>query len=331
MNGIWQWTNATSLEDLNNPPFGQSLAREVLVPFCLESALSGIQGERLLYSWYRTTFDVPAYWSGDRVLLNFDAVDYEATVFVNGQNVTFNRGGYFAFSVDITDHLEAGDANELVVFVHDPTDSDANVIPIGKQTLEPSHIFYTSCSGIWQTVWLESVPFDHVSSLDIDGDAYGNLTIKAMTSGNVTSAVSVTVYEKNTTTVVATATGQSNSAFGLMVENARLWSPETPTLYDVSIKSANDTIQSYTGFRTISRGSVNGVQRVLLNGASYFPFGTLDQGYWPDGIYTPPTYEAMVYDLEVLKTIGFDMLRKHVRPVFLRNQSCALPKLTRTC
>lgn len=331
MNGIWQWTNATSLEDVNNPPFGQSLAREVLVPFCLESALSGIQGERLLYSWYRTTFDVPAYWSGDRVLLNFDAVDYEATVFVNGQNVTFNRGGYFAFSVDITDHLEAGDANELVVFVHDPTDSDANVIPIGKQTLEPSHIFYTSCSGIWQTVWLESVPFDHVRSLDIDGDAYGNLTIKAMTSGNVTSAVSVTVYEKNTTTVVATGIGQSNSAFGLMVENARLWSPETPTLYDVSIKSANDTIQSYTGFRTISRGSVNGVQRVLLNGASYFPFGTLDQGYWPDGIYTPPTYEAMVYDLEVLKTIGFDMLRKHVRTVFLRNQSCALPKLTRTC
>ena len=297
---------------MNSPPFGQSLAREVLVPFCLESGLSGIQGEYLIYSWYRTTFDVPTDWSGDRVLLNFDAVDYEATVFVNGYNVTFNRGGYFAFSVDITEHLEAGGANELIVFVHDPTDSESYVIPIGKQTLRPSHIFYRPCSGIWQTVWLESVPDSYVSSLDIDGDADGNLNVTVATSGSATSEISVTVYEKNTTNTVATGRGNSGAPISFKVESARLWTPEQPTLYDVVIEAGADKVKSYTGFRTISRGDVNGVQRVLLNGASYFPFGTLDQGFWPDGLYTPPTYEAMVYDLEVLKDIGYNMLRKHV-------------------
>ncbi|KAM3423475.1 hypothetical protein BST61_g903 [Cercospora zeina] len=315
LNGIWQYSNASSLDAVNSPPFGQNLAKEVLVPFCLESGLSGIQGEDLLYSWYRTTFGVPDNWTGDRVLLNFDAVDYEATVFVNGRNVTFHRGGYFAFSVDITDALHAGSngTNELVVFVHDPTDSDPYVIPIGKQTLRPSHIFYRPCSGIWQTVWLESVPSNYISALDIDGDANGNLNITATSSGNATSTIQVTVYEKNTTNSVATGSGSSGSTFSVKLDAVKLWTPEVPTLYDVVIKLGDDEVQSYSGFRTISRGDVNGVQRILLNGVSYFPFGTLDQGYWPDGLYTPPTYDAMVYDLEVLKDIGYNMLRKHIK------------------
>ncbi|KAI5368344.1 putative glycoside hydrolase, family 2, immunoglobulin-like beta-sandwich [Septoria linicola] len=313
LNGIWQYSNASGLDALNDPPFGQDLAREVLVPFCLESGLSGIQGEDVLYSWYRTTFTVPSNWTGDRVLLNFDSVDYEATVYVNGQNVTFHRGGYFAFSVDVTDALRADSENELIVFVHDPTDSGDFVIPIGKQTLRPSHIFYRPCSGIWQTVWLESVPLTYIESLDINGDSNGNLNITAIASDDATSDVQVTVYEKNTTNTVATGSGSAGSPFSFKVDAVQLWTPESPILYDIVVKVADDEIQSYTGFRTISRGDINGVQRILLNGASYFPFGTLDQGYWPDGLHTPPTYEAMVYDLEVLKNIGYNMLRKHIK------------------
>lgn len=121
LNGIWQYSNASSLDAVNNPPFGQNLSQEVLVPFCLESGLSGIQGEYMLYNWYSTSFTVPSNWTGDRVLLNFDAVDYEATVFVNGQQVAFNRGGYFSFSVDVTDHLSAGKSNELYALCSVPS------------------------------------------------------------------------------------------------------------------------------------------------------------------------------------------------------------------
>ncbi|KAK5693878.1 hypothetical protein LTR17_024944 [Elasticomyces elasticus] len=149
LNGIWSYSNASSLEAVNSPPYGQTLANEVLIPSCLESGLSGIQGEYMLYSWLATSFNVPSTWKTKRALLNFASVDYEATVFVNGHNVTFHRGGYFAFAVDVTDYLNSNGTNELLVFVHDPTDSDGYVIPIGKQTLRPSHIFYTPCSGIW--------------------------------------------------------------------------------------------------------------------------------------------------------------------------------------
>ncbi|SMQ54523.1 unnamed protein product [Zymoseptoria tritici ST99CH_3D7] len=135
LNGIWTYANASSLNAVNSPPFNQTLPNEVLVPFCLESGLSGIEGDYLLYSWYSTKFSVPSNWTGERTLLNFNAVDYEATVFVNGQQVMFHRGGYFAFSVDVTPYLSSSGTNELVVFVHDPTDSGRYVIPVGKQTL----------------------------------------------------------------------------------------------------------------------------------------------------------------------------------------------------
>uniref|UniRef100_A0A2D3V8N4 Probable hydrolase n=1 Tax=Ramularia collo-cygni TaxID=112498 RepID=A0A2D3V8N4_9PEZI len=313
LNGVWQYSNASSLDAVNNPPFNQTLSQEVLVPFCLESGLSGIQGEYMFYSWYSTKFVVPTNWTGDRVLLNFDAVDYEATIFVNGQQVAFNRGGYFAFSVDVTDHLNSGSSNELIVFVHDPTDSDPYVIPIGKQTLRQSHIFYRPCSGIWQSVWMESVPANYITQLDINGDANGNLNLTIAASQSNSSDLQVTIVEKDTKKVVSTQNGTCGNTFSFKIDSPKLWSPDSPNLYDVMIKVGQDEITSYTGFRSISREAVNGVQRIMFNGEAIFPFGTLDQGYWPDGLHTPPTYEAMVYDIKTLKKIGFKFLRKHIK------------------
>ncbi|KAK4631807.1 Putative beta-glucuronidase [Fulvia fulva] len=280
LNGLWTYSNASSLDAVNQPPFGQTLSREVLVPFCLESGLSGIQGEDMLYSWYQTTFSVPSSWNGDRVLLNFDAVDYEATVFVNGRNATFNRGGYFAFSVDVTDILNANGSNELIVFVHDPTDSDPYVIPIGKQTLRPSHIFYRPCSGIWQSVWIESVPTNYITKFDINGDASGQVNVTVAAAGNASSNVDITILERGTDTTVATHSGSTGAEFTFQVDSPKLWCPDTPNLYDVVVKLGDDEARSYTGFRTIGREEFNGVQQITLNGDAFFAFGTLDQGYW---------------------------------------------------
>ncbi|TKA66307.1 hypothetical protein B0A55_10055 [Friedmanniomyces simplex] len=241
------------------------------------------------------------------------AVDYEATVFVNGQNATFHRGGYFAFTVDITDYLHVNDTNELLVFVHDPTDSDSYVFPIGKQTLHPSHIFYTPCSGIWQSVWIESAPSNYITDLYIAGTADGQVNATVSSSGNSTSQVKIEIVDRNSSTSIATHTGTVNTPFTFSVPSVSPWSPDSPTLYNITVSLGDDEVGSYTGFRTVSRGIINGIQRPLLNGEFIFPFGTLDQGFWPDGIYTPPNREAMVYDLQTLKKLGFNMLRKHIK------------------
>ncbi|KAJ5106511.1 hypothetical protein N7456_003186 [Penicillium angulare] len=312
LNGIWQYQNASGLTAVQNPPFGQELAQEVLIPSCLESGLSGIMGEFTLYSWFSTKFKVPSDWNGQNILINFGAVDYEATVFVNGKKAGFHRGGYFRFSLDVTKLLKSGQDNELLVFVHDPTDDGDYVIPIGKQTLHPSHIFYTPCSGIWQSVWIEPVPSNHVSRLDIDGNMEGQVNMTVHTSSvNTTSSVRVAVHDGDK--VIATHRGPTNQPFQFKVDSPKLWSPDSPNLYNITVELGKDQVQSYTGFRTIEKGEVDGVVRPLLNGEFIFMFGTLDQGFWPDGIYTPPTKEAMVYDLQVLKKLGFNMVRKHIK------------------
>ncbi|KAJ5122027.1 hypothetical protein N7448_003157 [Penicillium atrosanguineum] len=312
LNGVWQYQNASSLSAVQNPPFGQDLGQEVLIPSCLESGLSGIQGSYTLYSWFSTSFKVPSEWKGDNLLLNFGAVDYEATVFVNGKKAGFHRGGYFRFTLDVTQYLKEGQENELLVFVHDPTDDGDYVIPIGKQTLRPSHIFYTPCSGIWQSVFIEPVQANHITGVDLDGNMDGQVNVTVHTTNmNVTTNVQVTVHENGD--VVATHSGPSNQPFQFKVDSPKLWSPSSPNLYNVTVKMGKDLVQSYTGFRTISKGTVDGVVRPLLNGEFIFMFGTLDQGFWPDGIYTPPTKEAMVYDLQVLKSLGFNMVRKHIK------------------
>ncbi|RMJ23724.1 Hydrolase [Aspergillus sp. HF37] len=267
----------------------------------------------MLYSWFSTSFTVPSSWRKQQILLNFGAVDYEATVFVNGRKAGFNRGGYFRFTVDATDHVSFDGNNELLVFVHDPTDSDDYVIPIGKQTLNPRHIFYTPCSGIWQTVWLEPAPANYITQLDMDANMDGevNATVHSIQKGG--TPVKVTVHERDTGNKVASHTATSDEPFQFTVSSPQLWSPDSPHLYNVTVSMGPDHIRSYTGFRTVSKGKVDGVVRPLVNGEFTFHFGTLDQGYWPDGIYVPPNREAMVYDLNVLKKLGFNMVRKHIK------------------
>lgn len=216
-----------------------------------------------------------------------------------------------------------------LVFVHDPTDSSDYVIPIGKQTLRPSHIFYTPCSGIWQSVWVEPAPTNYVSQLDLAADMHGqgNITIIILqiactdlpivnvtvhSSSGTPSPVTVVVYESGTDKILTSQNGTSDAPFQFMVASPKLWSPDSPTLYNLTVKMGPDEIDSYTGFRTISKGTVDGVVRPLLIGEFIFMFGTLDQGFWPDGIYTPPNREAMVFDLQTLKNLRFNMLRKHV-------------------
>ncbi|KAL1610139.1 hypothetical protein SLS60_001804 [Paraconiothyrium brasiliense] len=313
LNGVWQYRNATGgAAELDNPPFRQDLENPVLVPFCLESALSGVMGNWTIHSWYRTTFDVPSSWT-DRVLLNFGAVDYEATVFVNEQQVAHNVGGYWSFNTDITDHLNKNSTNELVVFVFDPTNLAGNNIPLGKQKLIPEHIFYTPCSGIWQTVWLESAPAASIDKLDISAGADGKVDVTVHTTSNATGTADFIIHEPNSDRIKVQTKVPVNQAHSFVVESPELWSPDSPTLYNITVKMGSDTVQSYTGFRTISKGVVNGVQRPLLNGEFVFMFGTLDQGYWPDGLHSPPSLEAMVYDLKALKEVGYNMLRKHIK------------------
>ncbi|KAI9375467.1 glycoside hydrolase superfamily [Aspergillus egyptiacus] len=311
LNGIWHYRDAGSAGAVNAPPFGQGLDTEVLIPSCLESGLSGLQGRNTLYSWLATNFTVGNDWENQRVLLNFGAVDYEATIFINGQNVAFHRGGYFEFSVDATDYIRFGADNELLVFVHDPTDGEGAVIPIGKQTLNPRHIFYTPCSGIWQSVWLEAAPADYISRLDLTADMDGQVTVTVHSASGSTTPVEVTVEEGDE--AIARHTGTANQQFTFRVPDIKRWSPDTPNLYNVTVTLGDDQVRSYTGFRTISKDTINGVVRPLLNGEFHFMFGTLDQGYWPDGIYTPPTRAAMVYDLQLLKDVGFNMVRKHIK------------------
>nr|OQO18193.1 hypothetical protein B0A51_14740 [Rachicladosporium sp. CCFEE 5018] len=280
LNGIWQYRNATGTDAVDNPPFNQTLGQEVLIPSCLESGLSGIQGNWTRYSWFSTSFSVPSSWT-EKTLLNFGAVDYEAWIYVNGQYAGFNRGGYLAFTVDVTDFVTLGSSNELYVDRRPQMYSDDNVIPIGKQTLNPSHIFYTPCSGIWQSVWIESAPAEYITEVQLSAGADGR--------------------------------GCANTASGFSVDSPALWTPDTPTLYNVTVTLGKDVVSSYTAFRTISRGQVNGIERPLLNGEFIFLFGTLDQGFWPDGIYTPPNREAMVFDLNTLKQVGMNMVRKHIK------------------
>lgn len=327
LNGPWQFKPAANADELRTPPFGGcGFDREILVPFPMESGLSGIM-ENHIYSWYRKSFVIPRGWT-DKVMINFGAVDYEATVFVNGKNVGFHRGGYFKFSFDITTSLNPqGQANELLVFVYDPTDSQNTLIPLGKQILKPEHIFYTPSSGIWQTVFLEPVPEEHIVNIDttarVDGFIRVNVTTSNPSSGAsvkvtlyppIVSSPDFNLYPTSFSTSIFRTQGTANQLFTFRLPSPRSWSPQAPNLYHFQVEVGRDVVQSYLGFRTIEkRKDVNGVFRPFLNGNFVFQFGTLDQGFWPDGLYTAPTFEAMIYDLKVLKQLGFNLVRKHIK------------------
>ncbi|KAF5721623.1 beta-galactosidase [Fusarium globosum] len=308
LNGIWTWRGDG---DLSNPPKAGPLDREVLVPACIESALSGLQVLDEREFWYQRSFEVSDDWKNQTVLLHFEAVDYNSTVIVNGKEKTTHIGGYDRFTVDVTEDINFGESNELLVFVNDPTDDQ--VIPIGKQTLRPSHIFYRSCSGIWQQVWLEAVPKDYITDLDLAAGADGEVTVTVHTSQESGKSAKV-VIEGSDGTELASHEGTTDEEFTFTAKSPKPWWPDSPTLYNITVTlDSGDKVQSYTGFRTISKGKVENVTRPLLNGEFVFQFGTLDQGFWPDGLYTPPNREAMVSDLKLLKKFGFNMVRKHIK------------------
>ena len=313
----WEFLNPTDVNRNAAPPVGQTLPGRILVPYPVESALSGImRNDNRDLMFYRRTFTVPAGWNGRRVQLHFGAVDYEATVWVNGRQVTTHKGGYDRFEVDITDALTSG-ANELIVRVYDPTDGRGEKQPLGKQVANPSGIFYTPSSGIWQTVWLEPTPTSSIYSVDIYPDINTNtVRVRVFTCGNV-AGHSVLAEALNGSTVVGSATG-SFTEFTVPVPNARRWSPDDPFLYNLRVSLRNgtntvDQVTSYFGMREIGTKMVNGQLRPTLNGEFVFQIGTLDQGFWPDGLYTAPTDAALASDLQKHKDLGFTMVRKHIK------------------
>jgi len=291
---------------------------KILVPFPVESLLSGVQQklEETNTLWYRRSVTVPVAWRGKRVRLHFGAVDWQARVFVNGRLLGQHRGGYDRFSFDITDQLRWNGADEISVAVTDPTESDQ---PRGKQSRKQEGIFYTATSGIWQTVWLEPVPEVSIDKIkatpDVDAKALRLWVAANSLSDNlwVDAVVSAAGQE------VARITGMANSELLVSLPNAHLWSPDDPFLYDlkVTLKDGGnpvDVVTGYFGMRKIAlRKDDQGFTRIALNDKFTFQVGTLDQGYWPDGIYTAPTDEALRSDIEYLKKSGFNLTRKHVK------------------
>lgn len=314
LNGVWEFAAAP---DLTTPPVGQTLDESVLVPYPIESALSGIMRteERM---WYRRTFEVPPDWKGQRTVLHFGAVDYDAKVLVNGKEVATHRGGYDKFSVDVTDALTKKGPQELIVGVEDLTDKTWQ--PVGKQRQIPDRgIFYTGSSGIWQTVWLEPVAPKHITRLDTTPNlAEETLSLTAVTEGG-DATVEAIAYDG--ATEVGKITGPANSPLALPVPGAKLWSPDSPFLYNLKVrvldgkkKKVADEVTSYFGMREIGMApGADGKLRMTLNGEILFQMSTLDQGFWPDGIHTAPTDEALRFDLEQHKELGFNTVRKHIK------------------
>ena len=306
LNGIWQFAAAT---DINTPPTGSTLGEEVLVPYPVESALSGIMRHEN-YMYYRKQFTVPAGWAGRNVQLNFGAVDWQSKVWVNGTLLGTHEGGYDKFSYDVTSALHAG-SNEVIVGVWAPVETQD--IPVGKQRINRGGIMYTPSSGIWQTVWLEPTTPAHITRLDTTPNlAAGalDLTVQAANATGQTVTAQVLAHG----TVVGTATGSPGASIRIPVPGAHLWSPDDPFLYDLKVSlSGGDTVGGYFGMRSLGKAMLGGTLRPTLNGRFVFQLGTLDQGFWPDGLYTAPTDTALKFDLEQQKAMGFTMVRKHIK------------------
>ncbi|OJV85861.1 MAG: beta-glycosidase [Bacteroidia bacterium 44-10] len=313
LNGMWDYMGG---EELINPAsativpeFPVNLER-IRVPFPPESELSGIGRNQEINLWYRRKFTIPNDWNNKKVLLHFGAIDHIATIFMNGKKVGTHTGGYDAFTFDITDFLEAGE-NILTVGAHDPNDGKS---ACGKNGARGD---YTFTSGIWQTVWLEPVEEQYISRIRLVPDLNNNrlkVTVYSDSPGyNVLAIVQDNGKE------IATAKGTTNKAFCIPIENPRLWRPDDPFLYDLKLElqdcqeKVTDKVDSYFGMRSISIGKIDSVNRVLLNGKFIFQIGLLDQGYWPDGMFTAPTDKALLYDIALAKQAGFNMIRKHIK------------------
>lgn len=309
LNGEWQFESALADDTV---PTGQTLDETILVPFAVESKLSGVERHEE-HMWYKRHFTIPKGWSNDDVLLHFGAVDWETNVYVNGNEVGTHKGGYDAFSFNISDYLVEGE-NELIVEVKDSTSMSQ---ALGKQRLNPGGIFYTSVSGIWQTVWLEPVSDAHINNLKMTPEIHHeNLELQVNATENTDLEVEAIALKEGEE--VGRVTGAVGENIQLPVPDPRLWSTTDPFLYDLEVRLKDgdtiiDQVSSYFGMREISTGMVDGTLRPLLNGEFVFQMGPLDQGYWPAGIYTAPTDEALKFDIEQAKSLGFNMIRKHAK------------------
>lgn len=313
LNGLWEYAVLPA-----GQPEPQRFDGNILVPFAVESSLSGVQKEvgKENELWYKRTFTVPPGWKGKNILLHFGAVDWKADVYLNDIKIGTHTGGYTPFSFDITPFLVPG-SQRLTVKVCDPT-SDS-YIPRGKQSKKPQSIWYTPVSGIWQTVWLEPVNKKHIERVvpvaDIDKKS---LAVKVYTQNTQPSdIVQVTLTDDNR--IVASAKGAAGQTLALFLPEVKLWSPGSPFLYDMEVTlldkgKVTDKVTSYAAMRKIAAvKDKNGMVRMQLNNKDCFQFGPLDQGWWPDGLYTAPTDEALAYDIKKTKEWGFNMIRKHVK------------------
>ncbi len=318
LNGIWEFTRRESTTGFGTYNPNESYRRQILVPYPIESALSGIMDVDYnnmdkTYT-YKRTFTVSPAHAGKEIILNFGAVDWDTYVFVNGIQVAHHIGGYDPFSTNITSALKPGGEQELVVQVYDPTKGGN---PRGKQDPLPGGIWYTPSSGIWQTVWYEAVNQTRVRDLSIVPDVDNSaIKIKVNVVNGGGSTAKVAVMDGNVKVAEQTVTiGQETS---IPISNAKLWSPDSPFLYGLNITITRtgtelDNVKSYFGMRKISKGMLRGKPYMFLNNKPVFHYGTLDQGFWPDGLHTPPTYSALRYDLEATKDLGMNMVRKHIK------------------
>ncbi len=326
-----RWLNLNGLWDYAVRPrgAGQSDAWEgkILVPFAIQSALSGVKWDVAPDQalWYQRTFTLPDTWRGQRILLHFGGVDWKTNVWVNGQHVGNHRGGYGPFSLDITSALTEKATQRLTVRVWDPTDKGYQ--PRGKQVQKPRGIWYTAVTGIWQTVWLEPVSPAHIVRAKITPDVDdASVRVKVtchLPAGDGKLALAVrhngqTIQRDEQAIRSLAADDQVSAEFRLFIPSPRLWSPDDPFLYDLDLRldagDSRDNVSSYFGMRKIEvRRDEEGILRLFLNNEPLFHFGPLDQGWWPDGLYTAPTDDALAYDIEVTRGLGFNMCRKHVK------------------
>lgn len=306
LNGHWWYAIRPKLEKQPAKWDGR-----IVVPFPIESQLSGVQKQvgKDDVLWYRRSFTIPKAWREQNVILNFGAVDWETTVWINGKEVGSHRGGYDPFSFNVSSFLSDKEEQELVIRVWDPTNSGPQ--PRGKQLNNPKGIWYTPVTGIWQTVWMEPVPKTWIRSLKIIPDIDAK-TVKVQVIADGMKPIEITVLDEEKK--IVSAMGKSGDTITLAIPELKLWLPDSPFLYDLKVKLGEDEVASYFGMRKIeTRPDDKGITRLFLNNKPLFHFGLLDQGWWPDGLYTAPTDDALKHDLEVTKKLGFNVARKHVK------------------
>lgn len=314
LNGLWDYAILPKQEE-----FAKNFQGKILVPFPVESALSGV-GRKLKPNqklWYYRNFKIPKSWLGKKILLHFGAVDWETEIWVNKNVVGTHKGGYTPFKFEISDFLTQSKENEIILSVWDPSDKGRQ--ERGKQSLKPSFITYTAVSGIWQTVWLEPVSETYIESLkmvsNIDNETLKlSVNIKDQKRDNI---IHICVFNKENQIITEKKTKKKDIILSVKLPN--LWSPESPYLYSIKVKIERDktiidNVESYFGMRKISLSKTEyGIKHIELNNKPLFQYGTLDQGYWPDGLYTAPTDKALRYDIDITKELGFNMIRKHVK------------------